>query len=229
MNLNTLHHGSFHILVTDIRCPKCRRYIPYDGFGDTIFCLNRTQEFTRELLDVWIMAICGSGGTFRDAFASWATKSTTVSAEIIHIGNPPTINRQRCNEAFTSFLMALRFLKSQDLCELFSCKNCEVTLPNGETRFDGVVMDGTTVGILGNLPSFQRDKRTLLPVGSVADHQYVIRSPKIRQIIDSVMVAAQHANGRQEFSVQLKPTLWKQRDEILPKVFGFSVEISHSM
>ena len=62
-------------------------------------------------------------------------------------------------------------------------------------------MDGTAVGILGNFPSFQRDKRTLLPVGSVADHQYFIRSLKTRQIIDSVTAAAQHANGRQEFSV----------------------------
>ena len=48
MNLNTLHHSSFHILVTDIRCPKYRRCIPYGGFGDAIFCLNRTQAFTKE-------------------------------------------------------------------------------------------------------------------------------------------------------------------------------------
>ena len=116
MNLNTLHHGSFHILVTDIRCPKHPIYISHDGFGDAIFCLNRTQAFTRELLDPWIMDICDSGGTFRDAFISWASKSATVSAEIIHIVNTPTINRQRCNEAFTSFLMTLRFPKSQDLC-----------------------------------------------------------------------------------------------------------------
>ena len=57
MNLNTLHHGSFHILVTDIRCPKCRRYILHYRFEDTIFYLNRTHAFTRELVDVWIMDI----------------------------------------------------------------------------------------------------------------------------------------------------------------------------
>ena len=89
---------------------------------------------------------------------------------MIHIGNPPTISRQKYIDAFTSFLMTLRFPKSQDYSELFSCKNCEVNLPNAETRFDGVVMDGTAVRILGNLPSFQRDKRTIFPVGSVADN-----------------------------------------------------------
>ena len=84
------------------------------------------------------------------------------------------------------------------------------------------------MGILGNWPSFYRGERTLLPVGSVAGHQSVIHSLKIRLIIDSVIVAAQHANGKQEFSLQLKPTLWKRRGELLPKVFGFSVEITDS-
>ena len=95
-------------------------------------------------------------GTFRDASTSWASKSTTRSAEMMHIGNPPTISRQICKEYFTSFLMRLRFPESQGMSELFSSRNCKVTLPNGEARFDGVVMDGTAVLILGNLPSFQR-------------------------------------------------------------------------
>ena len=40
------------------------------------------------------------------------------------------------------------------------------------------------------------------------------------------MVAAQHANEKQDFRVQLKPTLCERRGELPPKVFGFSVEIN---
>ena len=85
------------------------------------------------------------------------------------------------------------------------------------------------MGLLENLSPFLRDKRTILPVGSVADHPCVIRSPKIRQIINSVTVAAQHANGKQELNVRLEPTLWKRRDELLPKFFRFTVEITDRM
>ncbi len=72
------------------------------------------------------------------------------------IDTAPTINRQSANEALCKFLMLLRFPSGRDFNDLFSCESCTVRDANGNERMEGVVMDGTAMGILGTLPQFQR-------------------------------------------------------------------------
>ena len=184
--LHTLHHGSVRIVVADLHCVNCKRYIPYDGSADALFRLTDKHVLTRELLDAWMWDICGRGGTFRDAFSSWHSKVVSTSAKFHRIGSETTLNRQRGNEAFSAFLMTLEFPNEADMDNLFSCDTCEKLLPNGEMQMDGVVMDGTAMGILGTLPTFVRPNSVLLPVSSVADRQYIMRSPKLRQFVESI-------------------------------------------
>ena len=94
VNLHTLHHRTLEIFVTDVRCPECGRFLPYDGVYDSIFCLSKQDAFTRELFDAWVGDVCGMGGTFRDAFSSWMAKICMVSAKFHRMGKIPSLNRQ---------------------------------------------------------------------------------------------------------------------------------------
>ena len=46
--------------------------------------------------------------------------------------------------------MKLRFPQKEDIHRMFSCNPFETELSNGERILDGVVMDGTAMGILKN-------------------------------------------------------------------------------
>ena len=71
VNLHTLHHGSMKVDVMDLICPKCQCIVPYDGFGDALFCASNKNMYTRELLVSWVYDVCAVGAPFRDSFASW--------------------------------------------------------------------------------------------------------------------------------------------------------------
>ena len=159
--LHTLHHGSIEVEVADIICKNCRSEIPYDGFCDALFCLNKRHIFTRELIDGWLWEVCGTGGTFRDSFFSWDSRCVSPSSQFTLIRGPPRVNRQRGNEAFSKFLLLLELPSEEALNDLFSCRKCEVRDEHGNTRMEAVVMDGTALGILGSLPKFQRATSTV--------------------------------------------------------------------
>lgn len=52
--------------------PKYQMYITYDGISDGLFCISDKNVFTREVLDSWVLDVCGTRGTFRDTFSSWS-------------------------------------------------------------------------------------------------------------------------------------------------------------
>ena len=217
--LHTLHHGSLRISVTDLKCPGCNSVVYYDGLDDSVFCVTKNHTLTRELLDAWVWDTCGNGGTFRDAFSSWSSKAMMCSVELHRIGELGKLNRQVANDAFAAFLCTLQFPSEQDLSRLFSCSTCEKELPSGERVMDGVVMDGTAVGILDKLPQFQRDINLILPVPRVPDRQYIMRTAKYRAFIESVLLSARHANDDGVFSVPLKTKLWKSKEELISRFF----------
>ena len=107
--LHTLHHGTIPIHVMDFVCNQCGLFIPYDGYSDGVFSVNKKHLFRRELLDMWLWDICGSGGTFRDACASSTSKSCAATAMYHRIGTENLAHRQLSNEAFTMFLKTLNF------------------------------------------------------------------------------------------------------------------------
>lgn len=222
--LHTLHHGSIPYLVTEFTCSNCGLRVFYDGLCHGVFRLNKTHLFSRELLDMWLWDICGTGGTFRDAYSSWSSKSYAATASLHRIGTDNFASRQLSNEAFTSFLKTLRFTREGDLFELFSCPDCEKRDADGNRYFDGIVMDGTALGILRTLPNFIRQAEIVSAVTRVPDRQYLIREPKIRSFIDSLLVAAKSSNEDGLFSVSLKLSLWQKRHSLIERLLTNSVE-----
>jgi len=224
---HTLHHGTIDIRVTDLSCGNCRRYIPYDGYADAVFCLNKMHIFTRELLDAWLWDLCGMGGTFRDVFTSWLSQGIAPSAAFHRIGREICVNRQRGNEAFSGFLKTLKFPHDDDLYSLFSCSKCERDPESGTRDLAAVVMDGTALGILGSLPKFNRETRSVSAVSRVPDKQYIMRKPKARSFVDAILTSAKGADGLDAFNVPLKIGLWKKKAELVSIVFNYGGGINH--
>jgi len=227
VSVNTLHHGAIDVRVTDFICTTCGMYIPYDGFDNSFFCLTKKHVFTRELLDAWLWDLCGSGGTFRDVFSSWSSQGLASSASFHRLGNEVEINRQRGNEAFSAFLKTLKFPRDEDLHELFSCSKCERNFQSGTRELDAVVMDGTALGILGTLPEFTRETRTVSSVPRVPDKQYIMPTPKLRAFVDAVMVSAKCADGQGYFNTLLKNSLWKAKDVMVSDLFTYDAGVDH--
>lgn len=119
VSLHTLHHGTVMLPVSDFVCHECKTIVPYDGLSDGTFYLNKKQAFTREILDIWLWDLCGAGGTFRDIFYSWEAKKSAISALFHQISPEDNLNRQTCNEAFTSFLKLLKFSRNEHLNSFF--------------------------------------------------------------------------------------------------------------
>ena len=82
--LHTLHHGTIRIAVRDIICDVCRCLLPFEGAIISLFGLNKKHSFARELLDSWFWDICGTGGTFRDAFYSWHSRRSAKARKFIY-------------------------------------------------------------------------------------------------------------------------------------------------
>ena len=52
--LHNLHHGTIENGAMDFLGGGCRQWIAYEGYSDSLYCLNKIHEFTRELLDAWL-------------------------------------------------------------------------------------------------------------------------------------------------------------------------------
>jgi len=219
--LHTLHHGTIYIQVTDFSCGDCRQYIPYDGYSDALFCVDKNHILTRELLDAWLWGLCGTGGTFRDVFSSWQTQGLAPSSSFHRLGAEINLHRQKGNEAFSAFLKTLRFPHDDDLYALFSCPKCERDTESASRDLGAVVMDGTALGILGTLPKFNRETRLVSAVARVPDRQYIMRKPKSRSFVDAILTSAKGAGGMEYFNVPLKIGLWRKKEELVSRIFEY--------
>ena len=200
-----------------------RFYCSYVGFYDGIFRLNRNKCFSRELLGMWLWDVCGTGGTFRDAYSSWSSKSYATSASFHRIGTDNYPTRQLNNQAFTTFLKKLTFHSEKHLVELFTCSDCETTDYDNNRILSGVVMDGTALGILGTLPQFVRPIKECTAVPRVPDRQYLIRKAKLRAFIDTVLVSAKSPSENNHFVVLCRGSIWSKRNYIMNRLFGMAV------
>ena len=124
-NVHTLPRGTLEVSITDVRCPVCNRSIPSYGADNAVLCLEKRDDFAGELLDAQVWDVFGLGAKLRDGFSSWMLKTCVASAEFHRIGFFSSLNRQRANEAFTSFLMTLRLPRENNKHQLFSCDNCQ--------------------------------------------------------------------------------------------------------
>ena len=109
-----MHHGTIEIGVVDFLYSDCRQWITYEGYSDSLFCLNKIHLFTRELLEIWLWDLSGTRGTFRDAFSSWMMQGLASSASFHRLRREIDVARKRENESFFLFLKTLRFPHDED-------------------------------------------------------------------------------------------------------------------
>ena len=140
--------------------------------------------------------MCGTGGTFRDAYSSWASKSTAHSAPFHHIGTRSNVTRQLCNEAFTLFMKLLKLPRDEHLFALFSCSVCEANNSAGFKTLEVVFMDGTALGILRTLPKFSRHTKIVKLVSGGPEKQYLMQETKLRGFVDAVLLSANSIENR---------------------------------
>lgn len=67
---------------------------------------------------------------------------------------------------------------------------------------DAVVMDGTALGILGDLPKFHRVKALVPYVPRIPDRQFMMRTLISRALVDSIMQAAKKCEADGSFDVR---------------------------
>ena len=123
--------------------------------------------------------------------------------------------------------MNLTFPNQSDLNDLFSCKTWERVSSDGRKRFDGIVMDGTAMGILGNLPNFVRIKSHFPRVPNISNRQYIMRTPRLRHLVDSIMVSAKLSSGLTTFEFPLNKSLWDKKEYLLNQFFNNSIGVEH--
>lgn len=73
---------------------------------------------------------------------------------------------------------------------------------------EGVVMDGSAVGILGSLPRFERLVSLVEPVTRSADKQYIMKNAKSRKFVECMMMRGRKCCRRGNFEVYLTSSLW---------------------
>ena len=72
--LHTIHHGTISIRVIEFLRLKCGTYLHYDSSSDGVFRLTKDHLFSRELVDMWLWDVCGTGCTLCEACSSWDAK-----------------------------------------------------------------------------------------------------------------------------------------------------------
>ena len=100
--------------------------------------------------------------------------------------------------------MILRFPNNEDLSDLFSCSICTLQEENGYQRMEAVVLDGTALGILVCLPSFQRITCTVPIAKRITVERYITKTLKKRLFVGSIFVSSKTKNESDEFTVSLK-------------------------
>lgn len=74
-------------------------------------------------------------------------------------------------------------------------------------RMDASVIDGTSLIIIGTLPSFERASKTIPNTKRITILQYVMRTPKHHAFIEDILISANFASTETKFQVTLKRKL----------------------
>ena len=76
-------------------------------------------------------------------------------------------------------------------------------------------MDGAVMGTLGNLPNFVRIKSHCPRIPNISNRQYIMRTSRLRHLVDSIMVAAKQSSVLTTFEVPLRKSLWDKKEYLL--------------
>ena len=187
------------IQVEDWICPSCSRTVYFSGAGLAIFPTRKSYCFTYEVLYYFIHNVCRLGISFRAQYESYHMTQICDSA-LARLDNFRSngyyriedcmSGRRRCSEAFRKFIECID-ISNPVLCKhLFTSNQCERPLtvqekvlfgysPEEEVtdkRLQSLVIDGTTAGILHELPNYDRQFKILTANPNLQSNQRFIQS-----------------------------------------------------
>lgn len=176
ITLFTVAFGSPSIIVRDWTCSKCNTLNLFEGSRTGIYPVAKYSAFTTEILYQWVVMVCFRSISFREAYET--TRYIGRSQELMSQRNTnleqndDRWNRRRANEAFRAFVLTIDVNSPEITRLLFSCPTCEsqltaedkliLRIPTDKDvsnirRFNSLVIDGTSAGIIGSLPNFHRN------------------------------------------------------------------------
>ena len=131
--------------------------------------------FEHPVLDLWLWYSCGTGGTFNDAYSSWYSYSYAGTAYFHRIDGENCAYRHLSNHVLISFLKKTMLSSEKSIRAIFSFLDCEKKDMVDSAYMDGVIIDGTTLYILGTSPDFVVSTEHVTAVPSVLEKQFLNR------------------------------------------------------
>ena len=183
-----LRAGKVRVEVKDLICSVCGHVKIFDGRTEGVFFLNSTTVYSRELLDLCMYQVCGLGASFRESHEVLHNIWMSVSLQYGRAELPDKSRRRQSSTCFMEFFSLLHFPSESVLSSLFSCSTCEKPYAGNTKRLDGVVMDGTAVGILKRLPLFQRPTQIVPKAERYTKPQYLFRQSKMTHLADRLFM-----------------------------------------
>ena len=134
-------------------------------------------------------------------YASWILKASPQVLCFIVLANQKC-GRKIGNESFTNFIKTNSFSRYSDLFELFTCSFCESIDDSGNRFLDRIFMNGTSLGILGNLPDFVRHKKL---VSTVKNNWANLRGNFLPSIESMMLTLEEQSLNSAGFSIWVNP------------------------
>lgn len=98
-----------------------------------VFSVRSDVVFSRELLDLWVLQVCGIGTPFREAYEIFDAYSVSISSIFDRRGLPKKFHRRSSALCFASYLKVLTFHNEDLLDSLFTFNTCERKDEEGKT------------------------------------------------------------------------------------------------
>ena len=119
------------------------------------------------------------------------------------------------------------FPKDYDVFKHFSSSKSEKPLEDGTKHTNGVVMEGSAVGMLVKLPKFQLINFLMNFFLQIACRQYMVRLSKSRKFIYAIVISAKNDDRRDCFNVPFHGDLWDNCFTFIERFFESNTDVSH--
>ena len=214
VTLLTLEMGPILMKVYDWKCNVCHKKNFYTGRHDGIFPTRKSVAYSTDYLYCLVDLVCRLSISQRTAYESLNVISkqtkkllqlefSEVTTENVRKKLRDLLQRRRVNEALGLFFQTLNYGSTNSMKLLYKCDRCETCLSDtdkrilgipategaGLRRYKGLVIDGTSCGILSELPDYHRDN-TRLTAPENTGRKFLITSKKEKRILRVVFELA---------------------------------------
>ena len=206
--------GPVRINVYDWKCRLCQQDNYYSGRYDGIFPYRRTAAYSTDYMYCLVDLVCRLSISQRVAYESLNVVSKltikllqleftegSTGAEIHQLRD--ILKRRRVTEALGLFFQTVNYGETSTMKVLYHCDKCETCLtdadkrilgiPAGEgqglKRYKGIVIDGTSCGILAEITDYERDG-VCLTAPSSTGRKFLVTAREEKRILKAFFTVA---------------------------------------